>query len=79
MDGPRDYHTKQSKSERGRQIPYDITSTYNVESHITQVKYLQHKNRLNRYREQICGCQRGGSVGEGRSGILGFKEANYYI
>ena len=25
MDGPRDYHTKWSKSERERQIPYDIT------------------------------------------------------
>ena len=24
MDGPRDYHTKWSKSERERQIPYDI-------------------------------------------------------
>ena len=25
MDGSRDYHTKQSKSEKERQIPYDIT------------------------------------------------------
>ena len=25
MDGPRYYHTKQSKSERERQISYDIT------------------------------------------------------
>ena len=24
MDGPKDYHVKQSKSERERQIPYDI-------------------------------------------------------
>ena len=24
MDGPTDYHTKQSTSERERQIPYDI-------------------------------------------------------
>ena len=24
MDGPRDYHTKGSKSQRVRQIPYDI-------------------------------------------------------
>ena len=27
-DGPRDYHTKQSKSER--QISYDITYTWNL-------------------------------------------------
>ena len=25
MDGPRDYHTKSSKSDRERQMPYDIT------------------------------------------------------
>ena len=29
MDEPRDYHTKGSKSERERQIPYDITYTWN--------------------------------------------------
>ena len=25
MDGPRDYHTKQSKSEKKGQIPYNVT------------------------------------------------------
>ena len=30
VDGPRDYHTKQSKSERDRQIPYDITYLCNL-------------------------------------------------
>ena len=30
MDGPRDYHTKWSKSERERQIPYDITYMWNL-------------------------------------------------
>ena len=30
MDGPRDHHTKQSKSERERQIPYDITYPWNL-------------------------------------------------
>ena len=30
MDGPRDYHTKQSKSERERQIPYVITYMWNL-------------------------------------------------
>ena len=29
-DGPRDYHTKWSKSERERQIPYDITYIWNI-------------------------------------------------
>ena len=30
VDEPRDYHTKQSKSERQRQMPYDITYTWNL-------------------------------------------------
>ena len=29
MDGPRDYHTKPTKSERERQIPYDSTCIRN--------------------------------------------------
>ena len=30
MDATRDYHTKWSKSERERQIPYDITYMWNL-------------------------------------------------
>ena len=30
VDGPRDYHTKQRKSEREIQIPYDITYMWNL-------------------------------------------------
>ena len=30
MDGPRDYHTKWSESDRERQIAYDITYTWNL-------------------------------------------------
>ena len=30
MNGPRDYHTKWSKSERERQIWYDITHMWNL-------------------------------------------------
>ena len=30
MDGTRDYHTKWSKLERERQIPYDITYIWNL-------------------------------------------------
>ena len=30
MDGPRDYHTKWSKSERERQIPCDVTYMWNL-------------------------------------------------
>ena len=30
MDGPRDYQTKWTKSDRERQIPYDITYLWNL-------------------------------------------------
>ena len=30
MDGPRDYHTKWSTSDRERQVSYDITHTWNL-------------------------------------------------
>ena len=39
MDGPRDYHTKGSKSERGRQIPYDITYMWNLKYDTNQHIY----------------------------------------
>ena len=32
MDGPRDYHTKWSKSDRERQISYDITYMWNLKN-----------------------------------------------
>jgi len=42
MDGARDDHTQQSKSERERQISYDITYTwslkYNTNQHIYKTK-----------------------------------------
>ena len=34
MDGPRDYHTKLSKSDRERQISYDVTCMWNLKKMI---------------------------------------------
>ena len=42
MDGPRDDHTKWSQSERERQIPHDITYTWDLWHKWT---YLQNRNR----------------------------------
>ena len=39
MDGPRDYHTKWSKSERERQIPYDITYMCNLKYDTIELIY----------------------------------------
>ena len=35
MDGPRDYHTGWSKSDRERQIPYDIAYMWNLKNNAT--------------------------------------------
>ena len=39
MDGPRNYHTKRSKSERERQIPYDITYKWNLKYDANELIY----------------------------------------
>ena len=45
MDGPRDYHTKWSKPDRERQIPYDITYMLNLKKWYKWT-YLQNRNSL---------------------------------
>ena len=39
MDATRDYHTKWSKSERERQIPYDITYMRNLKYDTNELIY----------------------------------------
>ena len=53
MDGTRDSHIKWNKSERERQIPYDISYMWNLK-HGTNEPVKQ--KQTNRHREQICGC-----------------------
>ena len=57
MDGPRDYHTKQSKSEKDK---YHIIITY-----MWSLKYDTNLSmkQIHRHREQTCGCQGGGKGG----------------
>lgn len=45
MDGSRDYHAKLSKSNRERQISYDITYMKNLKKWYKWT-YLQNRNRL---------------------------------
>ena len=56
MDGPRDYHTKSSKSER--QISYDITYMQNLKYDTSEL--IMKQKQTHRHREQTCGCQGGG-------------------
>ena len=43
MDGPRDCHTKWSKSDRERQIPYDITYSGILKKMIQMKLYIKQK------------------------------------
>ena len=39
MDGPRDYHTKWSKSDRERQISYDINYIWNLKNDTNELMH----------------------------------------
>ena len=77
MDGTRDYHTKQSKSERERQISYDITYMWNLKYDTNELIY-ETENNSQTQRTDLW-LPRGRAVGEGWIGDLGFVDANYYI
>ena len=49
MDGPQEHYTKWNKSERERQIPYNVSYKWNLK-----------KKKALGYREQIGGWQRWG-------------------
>ena len=61
MDATRDYHTKWSKSERERQISYDITYMWYLKYGTNEPIYKTETE--SRHREQTCGYQ---GAGEGR-------------
>ena len=50
IDEPRDYHTKWNKSEKERQIPYDIAYIWNLKYDTNVLTYEtqthRHENRL---------------------------------
>ena len=62
MEGPRD-HTKWIKSERERQILYDITYMWNLKYDTNELIYETH-----RHRKQTYGYQRG-KGGRGKLGV----------
>ena len=69
MDATRDYHTKWSKSEREKQIPYDITYMWNLKYDTMNLSMKQ--KQTHRHREQTCGCHGGGSGEGGWTGVWG--------
>ena len=57
MDGPRDYHTKCNKSDRERQISYDISYVWNLKKLMIQMNLFT--KQTHRHRKQTYGYQRG--------------------
>ena len=53
INGPRNYHTKWSKSERERQIPYDIAYMQNQK--MIQMNLFTKQKQTHRLREWIYG------------------------
>ena len=67
MDGPGDYYTKWSKSDRERQIPHDTTYIWNLKNKTNKQSKMK---QTQKYREQMDGYQkeaggRMGKIGEG--------------
>ena len=73
-DGPRDDHTKRSKSER--QISYDITHMWDLKC---DTNGLSMKQKDSQRESRLCGFQQGRGVGEEWTGNLGLADANHYI
>ena len=67
MDGLGGYYAKWNKSDRERQILYDIT----------QMKTK--KKQTHRYREQTCGCHWGDGRGEAQYRVGDLKKGYYGI
>ena len=74
MDTTRDSHTKWSKSERERQIPYDITYMWNLKYDTNEPIYKT--ERLTDVENSLVVAK-----GEGMewTGSLGLIDANYHI
>ena len=61
------------KSERERQVPYDITYMWNLKYDTNELIY-----ETDTHTEHTCACQ-GEWDGGGQTGSLGLPDANYYI
>ena len=76
MDGPRDYHTKRSKSDRERQISYDITYMWNLKQNDTNEHIYKTETDSTDIENRLMFAKGGG---EGWIGRLGLAGANYYM
>ena len=73
MDATRDYHSKWSKSQRERQIPYDVIYVWSPKYSTKEPIY---KTETDLQREQTCGGQR---MGGGRGKEQEFRISRYKL
>ena len=73
MDGPRDYHTQWSKSERG-QIEYDIISMWNLK-YDTNEPVCETETDSQTQGADFCSCQEG-QVGKDGLGVWDYQMQN---
>ena len=80
MDGPRDYHTKWSKSDVEKQISYDITYMWNLKKW-NKWTYLQNRNKLIDIEKKNLQLSQGiaGEVGRREIRSLGLADTSYYV
>ena len=78
MDGPRDYCTKWSKSDRERQISYDITYMWNLKKWYRWT-YLQNRNRFTDFKNKLMVTKGERLDGEGKIRSLGLTYTHYYM
>ena len=76
MDATRDYYTKWSKPQRERQIPYDITSMWNLKYDTNEPIY---ETETESRTEQTGGLPSGRGLGKGWNGRLGLAVVSFYI
>ena len=76
MDATRDSHTKWRKSERERQIPYDIMYVQNLK-YGTNLNLSAEQKQTNMENRLVIA--KGEGKGEGWTGSLGSVDAKYYI
>ena len=67
--GPRDYHTKWSKSDREGEISYDIAYMQILKKKKIQVNLFTKQKQTHRLRERTYGYQRGRVGGSNRQGV----------
>ena len=76
MDVPREYCIQWSKSDRKRQILYDITYMWNLK--IIQMNLYTKEKQTHRHRKQTYGYQKGEGGREGQNRGMRLTDTNYY-